>query len=386
VSLDVLVFYTPVVMTNLEIAAWQEKIRQEFRHDLYVMPRAAIIAALEPPENAWLCRQYLDLAFADESDIESLVVRGRIAAATSLLRWKEEVGYEPDKQIQLTLRLESEKQEQKGTFLNVEEVCNTACYIRGLVLKGPPGAGKTITLLQLATVLTEASEGPIPIVISLLEQWIQDESVRVQEPHSRMSWTNWYAGALAKLNCDEAATVLLRLLSDREYFGDASYALLQMVRTEEQPSQTQVSFGPDYRGVWQARQEREVHRRIGQDKTKRVEYAQAIRAALAARLAEGERVGESPIFLPFDLTQATTALAHLDEEDCIPILLRCGSHEALEILVLKGIKLLVDHSDFDSWSFPWYPWPKTGETDGQAIHRHTNRRRTGVPPSPDQER
>src|SRR5262249_5020969 len=47
----------------------------------------------------------------------------------------------------------------------------------------------------------------------------------------------------------------------------------------------------------------------------------------------------SSVFLPFGLSQAAVALAHLGEEDCIPILLRCGSPEALEVLVLKGIRL-----------------------------------------------
>ncbi len=197
VDIDILVFYTPVVVTNLEITAWQEKIRQEFRHALYVMPRAAVIAALESPQNAWLCREYLELAFADEPDLESLAARGRSVAAKSLLRWKEEFGYEPDKQIQLTLRLESEKQDQKGTFLNLEEVCKTACRVRGLILKGPPGAGKTITLLQIATVFAEAPRGPIPIVISLPEWGAKDQdflSFLAEEPlyqSAGLSKTDW---------------------------------------------------------------------------------------------------------------------------------------------------------------------------------------------------
>jgi hypothetical protein len=174
---------------------------------------------------------------------------------------------------------------------------------------------------------------------AILERWIQDESVRVQEPRSRMSWTNWYAGALAKLNCDEAAAVLLRLLWDPEYLGDASYALLQIARADEQTPRTQVSFGPDYRGVWLTRQEREVHHRTRENKTKKVEYARSIRTALTARVDEGQRPDESSIFPPYDLGRAAVALAHLDAEDCIPILLRCRSPEALEVLVLKGIQL-----------------------------------------------
>jgi IS1 family transposase len=33
----------------------------------------------------------------------------------------------------------------------------------------------------------------------------------------------------------------------------------------------------------------------------------------------------------------------------------------------EPISLVVHHTDFDSWSFPWYPPPKKGGTNGQAI-------------------
>jgi hypothetical protein len=199
VRIDILVFYTPVGVTNLEITAWQEKIRQEFGHDLYIMPRAAVIAALEPPENAWLCREYLELAFADEPDIESLAARGRSVAATSLLHWKEAYGYEADKQIQLTLRLEPEQRDIQGAFLNLQEVCETARRVRRLILKGPPGAGKTITLLQLATAFTEDPQDPIPIVISLPEWASKDQdflSFLAEESlyqSAGLSRTDWYS-------------------------------------------------------------------------------------------------------------------------------------------------------------------------------------------------
>ena len=197
VRIDILVFYTPVMVTNLEITAWQEKIRKEFSHDLYVMPRAAVIAVLEFPENAWLCREYLELAFADESDLKSLAERGRSVAVTSLLHWKAEYSYEPDKQIQLAFRSEPEQRDHQSTFPTLKEVCETARRVRGLILKGQPGAGKTITLLQLATAFAEDPQGPIPIIISLPEWASKDQdflSFLAEEPlyqSAGLSRTDW---------------------------------------------------------------------------------------------------------------------------------------------------------------------------------------------------
>ncbi len=44
VRIDLLIFYTPAKVNNLEISEWQKKIQQEFKHDLLVMPRATIVA------------------------------------------------------------------------------------------------------------------------------------------------------------------------------------------------------------------------------------------------------------------------------------------------------------------------------------------------------
>lgn len=84
VLIDVLIFYTPSAVPYLEIIKWQDKIRKEFGHDLHVMPRASVIADLERPDNAWLCREYLELNFADEPDIESLATKVCAAATTAL--------------------------------------------------------------------------------------------------------------------------------------------------------------------------------------------------------------------------------------------------------------------------------------------------------------
>jgi len=169
VRIDLLIFYTPAKVNNLEISEWQKKIQQEFKHDLLVMPRATIVADLERPGTAWLCRDYLGLDFADESDIETLAIMGRNVAIASLQQWKAEYSYEPNQHISLTLRLESDNHTQQGRFLNLQEVCETARQARGLILKGVPGAGKTITLLQLAIAFINDSQAPIPIVISLPE-------------------------------------------------------------------------------------------------------------------------------------------------------------------------------------------------------------------------
>lgn len=59
VGIDILIFYTPVGVSNVDINKWQERVKKQYKHDLDVAGRARIVTALEHPRNTWLCRDYL---------------------------------------------------------------------------------------------------------------------------------------------------------------------------------------------------------------------------------------------------------------------------------------------------------------------------------------
>ncbi len=168
VTIDLLIFFTAVAVTNIQIENWRKQVREKYKHDLDVVGKVRIVSSLERPENAWLCRDYLGLTSADEPDLETLRQRVRKVAVATLSNWKADYGFDPQRQIELTLTLKEPAQDQRR-FLTLQSCCDNIRRARKVILTGVPGAGKTVTLLQIAEKLLEESETPIPLVVSLAE-------------------------------------------------------------------------------------------------------------------------------------------------------------------------------------------------------------------------
>jgi len=139
---------------------------------------------------------------SDGPDTETLATRAREVALKNLEQWKKWYGYDPDRSIQLTFRLEPDSSANnspanKGTFFTLKEVCQTAYRVRGLVLKGPPGGGKTTTLLQIASEFADDPDGLIPILISLPDWALKEQDILgfiAKEPlyqDAGLSETDW---------------------------------------------------------------------------------------------------------------------------------------------------------------------------------------------------
>ena len=62
VEIDILIFYTPVGVSNVDISKWQERVRKRYSHELDVVGRARIVSSLEQPKThgfagtIWGCR------------------------------------------------------------------------------------------------------------------------------------------------------------------------------------------------------------------------------------------------------------------------------------------------------------------------------------------
>jgi energy-coupling factor transporter ATP-binding protein EcfA2 len=164
VDLDVLVFATPVPVTNLEVTAWRDSVQKEFGHDLHVIHGSELVTMLEQPANAWMCERYLDVRILPAPELADIEKSGVAAARTTLAAWQSEYGHDPAASIDLTLVKETQTE---PVPITLAELANTLVEHDRILITGPPGAGKSTTLLQLAEALLDTPGMPIPFLVSL---------------------------------------------------------------------------------------------------------------------------------------------------------------------------------------------------------------------------
>lgn len=210
VSIDTLLFYTPESITNTKQTAWREKVQKDYHHDLEIVSHARIVSDLENPQNAWLCKDYLGLQIIGEPDLEALKQKIRKVSQNTLEHWKSELKFNAQSQIFLTLQLKSDDKNIPSKILGVEEFLKTIKYVRRVILKGVPGSGKTITLLQTAEKLLENEKASVPILVSLAE-WAESSQDLFPFLVSRPSYSTIGISTsdLSQLNDSGNLTVLL---------------------------------------------------------------------------------------------------------------------------------------------------------------------------------
>jgi hypothetical protein len=84
---SVLIFATPRKVTKETEKEWADKIRAEYAYELVVISRAEIIASLQFPDNAWMCRTHLRVPVPYQPPITELVRQTHQAAADEAARW-----------------------------------------------------------------------------------------------------------------------------------------------------------------------------------------------------------------------------------------------------------------------------------------------------------
>lgn len=85
-----------------------------------------------------------------------------------LKQWKKQHNY-TDNFIELELSEKPEKSGYKHKRFNKTDICKLLQNAQQMMLKGLPGAGKTIMLIQIADFLLNQEDGPLPLLISLPE-------------------------------------------------------------------------------------------------------------------------------------------------------------------------------------------------------------------------
>ena len=167
VQLDVLVFATPEAVLNIQAAEWRETVYREFGHDLHVIARAEIVQTLEDPRYDWISKAYLHLDFSDLPDAARDEAQACKAAAQVLDGFERQHGFDRAHMVDLNLLRRSSQASKEGSQASLAEAISSLAGRHPVVLSGPPGAGKTITLLRLAELLLGDPTLPIPLVISV---------------------------------------------------------------------------------------------------------------------------------------------------------------------------------------------------------------------------
>jgi hypothetical protein len=137
--------------------------------------------------------------------------------------------------------------------------------------------------------------------------------------------------------------ILLNLLFDDEYFGDAAAALMHLARPAHETPFNRGWGRPDYGGIWERRSAAKSVADRGKDGLDGLRYADAIKDAIELRLQRRGKSGVPP-FPSHSLMQASVALANLAEVQHVPTLVHAGVPDALEIAVLRGFVLPGDET------------------------------------------
>lgn len=163
-EIDCLIFCTPTDLSKKQITPLEEKIKNEFGYELIIFPRQAIIAELERPENEWICKEFLKVDFSSCPDIYKAKDELRNTILDSFEGWKQEYDYDSTHLIELKFK---RKEKDKESELLIDDIINITLQSGKIILKGAPGSGKSITLLQITEKLLNNIENPIPVLISI---------------------------------------------------------------------------------------------------------------------------------------------------------------------------------------------------------------------------
>ena len=161
-----------------------------------------------------------------------------------------------------------------------------------------------------------------------------------------MTWTPWYIRAAVDLASHEAVGLLLELLQEPEYEGDAAAGVLRLARLRA-PERADLSPFPrrDYSKVWEAREGRQL---IQFQEQRRAGYASAVRDKIIA-LLEAAKQGPNAGQMNGRARRLSVFLALLDARNSADLVLEImalpanwdelRAIEAMEALLFGGARL-----------------------------------------------
>jgi hypothetical protein len=168
---SLLIFVTPHKISKGKEHPWAEEIRKEFAYELEVMSREDIIALLQIPDNAWMCRTHLRISVPYESPIEDTLRVVREAALEDAHLWATHAQLSGSPLIQLAVARVDIATGQPRETVSTTDLPGWLSQGRKIILEAPAGRGKTTTLIQLA----QSPTGPGPVILVDIPAWIQSD-------------------------------------------------------------------------------------------------------------------------------------------------------------------------------------------------------------------
>jgi hypothetical protein len=167
---SVLIFATPCKVTKEKEAQWAETISAEYGYELVVISRAEIIASLQKPDNAWMCKVHLRMPVPYEASLADALEAIRDAASKEANRWAEHPRLNNKPRIALNaIKLDGHGSDTQEIFITTQ-IERWLAPGQRFVIEAPAGRGKTTTLIQLAQ--SHINLERIPILVDL-PAWVR---------------------------------------------------------------------------------------------------------------------------------------------------------------------------------------------------------------------
>ena len=166
---SLLIFATPHKISKEKEHPWAEEILRDFGYELLVMPREDLIALLQKPENAWVCRTHLRIPVPYQSPIGDTLRLVREAALEDAALWSDHARLSSRPLIELAATKVRTDATKARELISIGDLRTWLSQGRKAILQAPAGRGKTTTLIQIA----QNPEGTALVMLVDLPAWIQ---------------------------------------------------------------------------------------------------------------------------------------------------------------------------------------------------------------------
>ena len=157
------IFATSVSKTKVELAPWIMGLESQFKIRIDVLEREHFVQLLLRPENHWICRDYLHIPIGDGTSHDEKFAAASLA---NRVRWRKQNEIYQDQLIDLRYFIGDDEP------IDLERLVELVKARVDIILTGSPGAGKNVSLAQLAERLVD---GPVTPFIVSLDGWAESK-------------------------------------------------------------------------------------------------------------------------------------------------------------------------------------------------------------------